>query len=286
MDDMDRNDYLQLADWRRRTAEIYARWREDSVLEPEAATLRLRSARGDLFHEHPQSPLPPEGRSRFSGLSYWAYDPAYRMRAFLEPGDSEVSGAESDLPGAGGQTADADDAVEPAPSGFAPPALASPSPTGTFSLSTAYRTAAAMPGIHWPTSLRETATTRVPDLPQIQLPASGDEPFAFKRIGRVRLSGPLAGESLSVFWMEGYAGGLFVPFRDATSGAETYGAGRYLLDTAKGADLGGDHASGELLLDFNLAFHPSCVYDSRWNCPLSPAENTLGEAVRVGERLG
>ncbi|HSH21247.1 MAG TPA: DUF1684 domain-containing protein, partial [Candidatus Caenarcaniphilales bacterium] len=58
-----------------------------------------------------------------------------------------------------------------------------------------------------------------------------------------------------------------------------------LLDTAKGADHGGDHASDELLLDFNLAYHPSCAYDPRWNCPLAPPENSIGEAVRVGERL-
>jgi hypothetical protein len=72
------------------------------------------------------------------------------------------------------------------------------------------------------------------------LPSSGDEAFNFKRIGRVTLGGLLGGASLAVIWMEGYAGGLFLPFRDATSGSETYGGGRYLLDTVKGADLGGD----------------------------------------------
>ena len=46
--------------------------------------------------------------------------------------------------------------------------------------------------------------------------------------------------TLDLFWMRGYTGGLFLPFRDATSGTETYGAGRYVLDTGKGADLGGD----------------------------------------------
>lgn len=102
----------------------------------------------------------------------------------------------------------------------------------------------------------------------------------------MRLGGPLAGALLSVFWLEGYGGGLFLPFRDATSGGETYGAGRYLLDTIKGADLGGDPARGELLLDFNLAYHPSCAYDPRWNCPLAPRENWLSVAVPVGERLG
>jgi uncharacterized protein len=120
----------------------------------------------------------------------------------------------------------------------------------------------------------------------LTLPSSGDEAFSFKRIGRVMLGGPFGGATLAVFWMEGYAGGLFLPFRDGTSGGETYGAGRYLLDTVKGADLGGDRAGAELVLDFNMAYHPSCVYDPRWNCPLAPVENRLPVAVRAGERLG
>ena len=54
--------------------------------------------------------------------------------------------------------------------------------------------------------------------------------------------------------MAGYAGGLFIPFRDATNGTETYGAGRYLVDAAKSADLGGDPATGTLIIDFNFAY--------------------------------
>lgn len=291
---MERNEYLQLADWRRRTAEIYARWRDEAQLDPEGATLRLRGARGDMFHEHPQSPLPVEGRSRFAGLSYWSYDPAYRMRAFLEPPEGELvrpllpgqryPDAAREPPAAAGERVDTHaSAREPAAGASAPE---TPASTSRFSLSEAYRSAASLPGLHWPTSARSAPSpTAAAEAPAIQLPASGDEPFAFRRIGRVRLTGPLAGETLFVFWMEGYAGGLFIPFRDATSGSETYAAGRYLLDTAKGADHGGDHASGELLLDFNLAYHPSCAYDARWNCPLAPVENTLREHVRVGERL-
>ena len=269
------NEYQQLADWRRRTALIYARWREESQDDPEGATLRLRQARGDLFHDHPQSPLPASGRSRFRGLSYFSYDPAYRMRVALEPAaEPETDGPQ---PGTDGRpAAEAGAPPEPRPSVPAPAG-------GPFRLSTAYASAAGTTGLHWPISLAQPAGETEPA--PVQLPASGDEPFAFKRIGRVRLSGPLAGAALSVFWMEGYAGGLFLPFRDLTSGNETYGAGRYLLDTAKGADLGGDQASGELLLDFNLAYNPSCAYEPRWNCPLAPAENTLGSAVRVGERV-
>ncbi len=88
---------------------------------------------------------------------------------------------------------------------------------------------------------------------------------------------------LDVYWIAVYGGGVFIPFRDATSGSETYGAGRYLLDTIKGADLGG--SGDRLVLDFNYAYHPSCAYDPRWSCPLAPPANRLESAVRVGERL-
>ena len=87
--------------------------------------------------------------------------------------------------------------------------------------------------------------------------------------------------SLSVFVLDGYAGGIFLPFRDATAGKETYGAGRYLLDTVKGADLG---SRGErLILDFNFAYNPSCAYDPKWVCPLAPPSNRLDVEIRAGE---
>ena len=90
--------------------------------------------------------------------------------------------------------------------------------------------------------------------------------------------------SLDLHWLEGYGGGIFVPFADATSGSETYGGGRYVLDSVKGADLGLD---GErLVLDFNFAYNPSCAYDPRWVCPLAPASNRLAPAIRGGERFG
>ena len=73
--------------------------------------------------------------------------------------------------------------------------------------------------------------------------------------------------------------GLFVPFRDATSGRATYGGGRYL-------DLGGrPDASGRIVVDFNKAYHPYCVYNEAYSCPLPPAENTLAVALEAGERL-
>ena len=99
----------------------------------------------------------------------------------------------------------------------------------------------------------------------------------FVRFGAVDL--PIG--TLEVLWLDEYSGGVFLPFRDATSGKTTYGGGRYLLDTAKGADLG---SSGDMLvLDFNFAYHPSCVYDPKWTCPLAPLSNRLSTAVEAGE---
>jgi len=119
----------------------------------------------------------------------------------------------------------------------------------------------------------------VPAPPEARLVAgSGPEPVACTRFALARF----AGHELELFWLEAYGGGLFLPFRDATSGAETYGAGRYLLDTVKGADLGA--AGGGLVLDFNFAYNPSCAYDPKWACPLAPPANRLPAAVRAGER--
>jgi uncharacterized protein len=88
---------------------------------------------------------------------------------------------------------------------------------------------------------------------------------------------------VSVFWLDVYGGGVFVPLRDATNGDTTYGGGRYALDTAKAADLGG--SDGRLTIDLNFAFHPSCVHDPRWSCPLAPPDERLEAPVVGGERL-
>jgi uncharacterized protein len=114
------------------------------------------------------------------------------------------------------------------------------------------------------------------------LPSSDGASMAFERVGIARFA--LGDEpcALELYWLLGYGGGLFVPFADATSGDETYGAGRYLLDTVKGSDLG--MRDGRLVLDFNLAYNPSCSYDPRWACPLAPVANRLAVAVRMGEQ--
>lgn len=134
---------------------------------------------------------------------------------------------------------------------------------------------------YWPHDRRLRFIAPVQPLEPVETPAgslSGDT-FALRRIGLVQL--PVG--NLEVYWIDVYGGGIFVPFRDGTSGGETYGAGRYLLDTVKGADLGGD-ADG-LVLDFNYAYHPSCAFDPVWSCPLAPRANWLSAPIQAGERL-
>ena len=132
-------------------------------------------------------------------------------------------------------------------------------------------------------ALRTTARVSPASPVEIALPGSGGQGFPARRFGVAGFE--LLGQAceLSLFWLLDYAGGLLVAFRDATTGTETYGGGRYLLDTAKGADLGGGMEA--LRLDFNLAYQPSCAYDPRWSCPLPPPGSTLPLAIRAGERL-
>lgn len=120
-----------------------------------------------------------------------------------------------------------------------------------------------------------------PEVLEIQLQEDGL--LRIRRFGQVKLTGPLEGSSLSLFWIEGYGGGIFLPFKDATSGRETYGGGRYLLDTIKHADLGQEN--GNMVLDLNYAYNPSCAYNPEWVCPLSPPDNTLPVEIRAGEKI-
>lgn len=196
-------DVLQLADWRRRVAELYAGVRRESADDPEAAHRRWRRTRDQLFGAHPQTPLGPEQVAAFDGLRVVDYDPAFR---FSSPLDADVQQDRF--------------------------------PVGT-----------------------STGAT-----------------IDFVRVGRVRV--PVG--TLDVYWLDAYGGGLFLPFRDATAGTETYGGGRYLLDTAKGADLGLT-GRGEVVCDFNFAYNPSCHYRPTWDCPLAPPDNRLEARVPVGE---
>jgi len=199
-------DTLDLLDWRRRVAALYAEVRAEK--DPEKAWWGWRRAREELLAGHRQSPIPAEARDSVDGAAYYEYDPRYRVTAEIEPAEAE----------------------------------------------------------------------------RIQLPGSAGATFGATRFARASFSLGDEELALGLYWLDGYAGGLFVSFRDDTSGKETYGAGRYLLDTVKGADLGGEGAA--LVLDFNLAYNPSCSYDPRWACPLAPPDNRLAVAVRAGERYG
>jgi uncharacterized protein len=111
-----------------------------------------------------------------------------------------------------------------------------------------------------------------------QIPTSDGRLRPAKRAGVLRFAIGRVSCSLTGYTFEdGTSESLFVPFLDATSGAESYGAGRY-LDLMPEED-------GTYVLDFNLAYHPSCVYDPRFSCPLTPAENRLPVRIEAGERL-
>jgi uncharacterized protein len=202
---------LILLDWRRRISALYAEIRASDDIP--AAHQFWQQQRDDLFRHHPDSPLVPEDRERFSGLPIAAYDPAFRFVAELD---------------------------------------------------------------------RDVAPAR------LEVPTGTDGVVPFERMGRVHL-GDLG--DLDVWWLASYGGGVFVPVKDALAGTSTYGGGRYLVDTAKGADLGSDRptdsgGAGTMVLDLNFAYNPSCAYDPAWACPLAPPGNVLRRAVMAGELAG
>jgi uncharacterized protein len=121
-----------------------------------------------------------------------------------------------------------------------------------------------------------------PEHYEVQTSGEAGGSYGFTRFATAMFEVDGKSLQLELYWLDGYGGGLFVPFRDATSGQETYGAGRYVLDTVKGSDLGMER--DRLVLDFNFSYNPSCAYDPRWVCPLAPPPNRLGVPVTAGER--
>jgi hypothetical protein len=198
---------LDLAGWRRTTAEMYSAIRATPAAVADVAWRDWRAARNALFKSHPASPLDADQRAAFRALAYYDYDPAWRL-------EGRVTGANAE-------------------------------------------------------------EQRVVEL-------GADGRLAFSRVATVTFDGPAGPGRLSLFWIAGYGGGLFLPFQDETNGGDTYGGGRYLYDTIKGADLGA--GPERICLDFNFAYNPSCAYHHRWVCPLSPPENKLPFAVPAGER--
>ncbi len=118
--------------------------------------------------------------------------------------------------------------------------------------------------------------------PEFTVDAAADGMIRLRGFATTEGLAAALGAELTLFWVEGYGGGVFLPFADATNGTQTYGGGRYLLDTIKGADLGSTPA-GLTVLDFNYAYNPSCSYSPRYVCPLSPPSNRLPVPVRGGE---
>lgn len=139
-----------------------------------------------------------------------------------------------------------------------------------------------LPYYDYEPAARVTAEVAEAEPRTYEIGTSGDGAYSFTRFGTAGFE--LGGDavSLELYWLEGYGGGIFLPFADATSGKDTYGAGRYVLDTVKGTDLGMD--DGRLVLDFNFAYNPSCSYDPSWVCPLATPANRLSIPVRAGER--
>ncbi|GAB4085628.1 DUF1684 domain-containing protein [Myceligenerans cantabricum] len=126
----------------------------------------------------------------------------------------------------------------------------------------------------------EARIVPAPEALRMEVPTGTDGVVPFELLGTAELPGV---GSLDVWRLASYGGGLFVPVKDALAGRPggTYGGGRYLVDTIKGAWLGGggDH----MVLDLNFAYNPSCAYDPAWACPLAQAGNTLAVPVPVGE---
>lgn len=119
------------------------------------------------------------------------------------------------------------------------------------------------------------------DQEEVMIDLQEDGPTLLMPFGQISLT--ISGEPvcLTLYWIRAYGGGIFLPFKDATNGKETFSGGRYLLDTLKGADLGRD--GNLLVIDFNFAYNPSCAYNDRWHCPLPPPNNQLKVPIRAGE---
>lgn len=118
---------------------------------------------------------------------------------------------------------------------------------------------------------------------EFRLNTNTGEPRTMARYGTVTLTLPGGEQTLLAFAPlgEDAPARVFIPFRDATSGAQTYGAGRYLDAPLHQAEDGSTWVD----VDFNMAYHPYCAYGDGWTCPLPPRENWLPDAVTAGERL-
>ena len=109
----------------------------------------------------------------------------------------------------------------------------------------------------------------------VDLPTSDGKTKSFSRAGRIRLEVDSVPVELAVL-KDSDRGSLFIPFRDASAGGETYGLGRYLEPQAR--------PDGTLEVDFNYAYNPFCAYGEGWSCPIPPEENRLAVTIAAGEK--
>lgn len=114
--------------------------------------------------------------------------------------------------------------------------------------------------------VREEQTT-------LEIQRSGGDVVVYTRLGHFALTLPEGECRLALYESDGHP---FLPFRDATSGKETYGAGRYLDPP--------EVAPGRFALDFNQAYNPYCAYNEAYSCPFPPPENWLQIPIRAGEK--
>jgi uncharacterized protein (DUF1684 family) len=194
---------MELLDWRRRVAAMYADVRANP--DPAAAHQDWQRARNELLATHPESPIPLAEQAGFSGVPVAPYDPRLRFITRVHTGVERL---------------------------------------------------------------------------KIEVSTGTDGIVPFERVGVVHLPG--VGD-LDIWWLAGYGGGIFVPIRDTRTDGATYPGGRYVIDTVKGADLGGD--ADTMVIDLNFAYNPSCAYDPAWACPLAPAGNIVPVAVNAGELI-
>lgn len=165
-----------------------------------------RAEKDRFFAEHPQSPIPPDERDNFDGLSYYDPDPGYRV----------------------------------------------------------------------------DATVRRHETPEpVELETTGGRPVRYLRVATLEFDLDGKAHELNGYRQEDTPDeALFVPFRDKTTGQQTYEHGRYMeLESEQRL------SDGEtIVLDFNLAYFPFCAYSDTFSCPLPPEENWLSVSIEAGER--
>ena len=190
---------------------------DDPLEDPDAYRNALQAKREEkdrFFADHPQSPIPPEEREDFSGLTYFPPDPTYRVTATVSLEDDPESN---------------------------PVAMDT-------------------------SSGREVRYLRIATLT-----------FDLERDDPDLEDGTY---ELTAYSQDGSTDTLFVPFRDKTTGQQSYRGGRYME-----LDVAGDLEDGqELIVDFNLAYSPFCAFSETFDCPLPPEENWLEVAIAAGEQ--